>query len=195
MPSILGMIEQFGGEVESVAGKDVRDAVMVGADKLKASSSPDKVSLWVRDAVDRLDTLAGDDARTVMEKCGAACGQVNHAMTDRAKVRRARFATEEAFLDAEVKKPSKGTRVERKAGVLYQVYAPGEFSHPMRCYCGLMRGLPADVQVSPTYCQCSRAFVRAYWSEVLGRAVEVEVLETAITGSTECRFRIDLGQG
>jgi predicted hydrocarbon binding protein len=192
MPSVLGMIEQFGGDVEAVAGEDVRREVLAGAERLKASSSPEKVSLWMRDAVDRLDELAGDDARVVMERCGLACSKVNHGVTDRAVARRARFATEEAFLAAEAAKPANGTRIELDGDVLYQVYAPREFSHPMRCFCGLMRGLPADAAVSPTYCQCSRAFVRNYWSQVLGRPVAVEILSSSVTGSAECRFRIEL---
>lgn len=37
--------------------------------------------------------------------------------------------------------------------------------------------------------------LQAYWEEALGRPLEVEVLETALTGSTECRFGIALGKG
>jgi hypothetical protein len=127
-----------------------------------------------------------------MENCGTNCAHVNRTPIERGKARRAKHATEEDFLAAEIRKPQTGTRLERDGNILYQIYTPTTFSHPMRCYCGLLRGLPEGVQVSPTYCRCSGAFVRTYWSEVLGRPVKVDVLETAITGSTECRFRITL---
>jgi len=189
----LGMIEQFGHEVEVAAGESVRERVMTGADSLRPKAKPEAIALWLREAIDRLDAAAPPGvAAKVMEGCGAACSGVNHNIVERAKARRAKHATEESFLTAEMRKPQNGTRLERDGATLYQIYAPAAFSHPMRCFCGLMRGLPAEVAVSPTYCQCSRAFVRAFWSEVLGRPVGVEVLETAITGSTECRFKIEL---
>jgi hypothetical protein len=191
MAAVLGMIEQFGGDVEAVTGEDVRREVMRGSETIRPSRR-DEVALWMRGAVERLDALAGVDAPAVMDRCGVNCAHVNHGMIDRAKARRAKFATEEAFLAAEAKQPPSGTRVELADGVICQVYAPASFGRPMRCFCALMGGLPADVQVSPTYCLCSRAFVRTYWTEVLGRSVAVEVLETALTGSTECRFRVNL---
>jgi predicted hydrocarbon binding protein len=192
MPPVVGMIEQFAGEVEAVAGEEARREVMAGVETLKPSRR-EEISLWMRGAVDRLDALAGADGATVMDRCGVNCAHVNHGMTDRAKARRAKFATEEAFLQAEAKEPASGTRVELRDGFVYQLYTPATFGRPLRCFCALMSGLPADVQMSPTYCLCSRAFVRTYWTEVLGRPVDVEVVETALTGSTECRFKVSLG--
>ena len=190
---VLGMIEQFGREVEAVTGASVRRQVMAGTESLTPKTKPEEIALWVRDAIDRLDTLTVEDARAkVMENCGVNCAHVNGTVIERGKTRRAKHPTEETFLAAEVRKPQNGTRLERDGDILYQIYAPAAFSRPMRCYCGLLRGLPEVVHVSPTYCQCSRAFVRTYWSEVLGRPVGVDVLETAITGSTECRFKITL---
>jgi len=47
-----------------------------------------------------------------------------------------------------------------------------------------------DMQVSPAYCNCSKAFVRVYWTPMFERPVEVDPLEMTITGSVECRFRV-----
>ncbi len=191
--SALGMIEQFGHEVDVVVGKNVQQQVMAGMDGLTKKSKPDVVAVWMRDAVERLDALAEESDRvTVMENCGANCAHVNGGVIERGKTRRAKHASEEAFLAAEIRKPQAGSRLERDGNILYQIYTPAGFSRPMRCYCGLMRGLPEGTQVSPTYCHCSKAFVRTYWSHVLGRPVQVDVLETAISGSTECRFKITL---
>ncbi len=191
MPSTMGMIESFRHEVEAVAGESTAEQVMAGAETLKPGDAVG-IARWMRGALGRLDELAGDHAGEVMGRCGRSCARVNHVATDRGKARRAKFKTEEAFIDAEMRKPQAGTRLERDDEFLYQVYTPATWRRPMRCYCGLMGALPADLEVSPTYCQCSRAFVETYWSEVLGRRVHVDVLETALTGSTECRFRIDL---
>jgi hypothetical protein len=96
-------------------------------------------------------------------------------------------------LEAEIEKPQAGTRLEREGNILYQIYVPASFTRPMRCFCALMRGLPEHERVSSTYCRCAEAFVRTFWSEVLGRPLKVDVMETAITGAKECRFRITLG--
>jgi hypothetical protein len=190
--SILGMIEEFGGQVEAHAGPEVADRVMQGADQITAKSRSETVSLWVKGAIERLDALAPETTcRGIMEACGRNCSRVNHAVVERSKARRDRFVSEDEFLEAEIRKPPTGTRLERVGNVLYQIYAPQFYTHPMRCYCALLRGLPENQRVSQTYCQCSKAFVQALWQEVLGRPVTVELLESAVTGSSQCRFKIE----
>ncbi|MFH1524612.1 MAG: hypothetical protein ABIF04_06580 [Chloroflexota bacterium] len=191
--SKLGVIEEFGGQVENAVGVVTREQVMAGAEALTDKTNGKTISLWVRDAIDRLDALAPEPARLkIMEACGYNCVHHNSSVIARGKARRAKFDNVEAFLAAEVRKPRVGTRLERNDNVLIQSYTPTSFSHPMRCFCGLLRDLPADVQVSSTYCNCSKAFVQTYWSEVLGHPVQVTILETAVTGSTECKFKVIL---
>jgi hypothetical protein len=49
--------------------------------------------------------------------------------------------------------------------------------------------------MSRTYCHCSKAFVRTLWEAVMGRPVSIELLESAVSGSGECRFRITASPG
>lgn len=189
--SRFGMIEEFGHQVENAVGAEVCLQVMAGAETLTAKTSGEDVSLWVRDAISRLDELAPEEVRIkIMETCGYNCTRHNFSMIARGKARRAKFEDEATFLAAEIRKPQAGTRLKQEGNILIQTYVPQSFSYPMRCFCGLLRDLPEGKQVSLTYCNCSKAFVRTYWSEVLGRPVDVDVLETAVTGSTECKFRI-----
>ena len=189
----VDMIREFGAQVERCAGTHVRERVMAGADELTAKTRPERTALWMKQAVERLDGLVDAPTRgCIMEACGANCSRVNQRVMDRARTRRLKYSSEEEFLAAEQRKPSAGTRLERDGAVLYQTYMPQAYSHPMRCFCGPMRALPEVEVASPTYCLCSQAFVRAFWEGVLGRPVRVEVLETALTGAPECRFRITL---
>lgn len=190
--SVMGMIEEFGRRVEESAGPDVRRRVMSGSARVASGIEP--TSLWVKGAVERLERLAGErTAVTVMEACGVACARVNHGVIARAKARRSRHASEEAFLAAEARDPQDGTWLERDGDVLYQTYTPQTFTNPARCYCALMSDLPPDETVPGIYCHCSKAFVRSYWEEVLGRPVQVEILKSAVSGSSVCRFRITPG--
>jgi len=186
------MLEQLGGNIERFSGKDVREKVMEGSGKIH-SASPAGMARWVKGAMERLDSLVdkGTAAR-IMEECGRNCASVNKTVIERAKARRKKYATVEEFLAAEMKNPTRGTRLLRKGRVLYQYYTPQSFGKGMRCYCSLVRDLPPEEVISPTYCQCSKGFVAKFWEAVLGRPVKVEVLQSALAGAKECKFAIRL---
>ena len=189
--STEGMIAEFGRQVEDVAGPAVSERVMAGSKGISTHTSAEQTSLWVRDAIDRLDGLVADQtAVKIMETCGANCARVNSGVIERAKKRRSKHASEDAFLAAEMLNPQAGTRLERDGPVLYQTYTPQAFTRPMRCYCALLRGLPENETVSQTYCHCSKAFVKTFWEQALGRPVRVELLESAVSGSNVCKFKI-----
>lgn len=194
--AIVGMIEELGGEVKTATDPAVHAQVMAGAEAITAKTGGAEAALWVKGAMERLDALVNEEVRTaIMERCGANCAARNSGVIVRAVARRGKFADEEAFLAAEMKKPPAGTRLEREGDSLVQVYTPQAFSHPMRCYCGLVKELAEGEVMSQTYCHCSKAFVQTMWEAVLGRAVRVMVLESAVSGGKECRFRIEWDAG
>jgi hypothetical protein len=93
---------------------------------------------------------------------------------------------------AEEENPMKGTKLVRAGSILYQYYTPQAFTRPMRCYCGLLKGLPTEDTVSLTYCNCGKGFVEKYWEAVLQKPVKVDLLQSAISGAKECKFAIHL---
>ncbi len=193
MARIQGQLDAIQENIEALAGEAVRQEVMQGREALKDSTKPEKVAAWVQGAMERLDGLV--DAETsgaIMTRCGYNCAEHNATAIERGLKRRAKFPTLAAFLAAEEANPSAGTRLERAEGALYQYYTPRAFTHPMRCYCSLLRGLPDDQTVSLTYCQCSRGFVEKYWEAIAGAPVRVELLASAIAGADECKFAIHL---
>lgn len=189
--SLVGMIAEIRHEVETATSKQVSEQVMAGAEGITAKTGASETALWVKGVMERLDAQTpGETAAAIMSACGRNCAQINHGVIERAKKRRSKFKSEEDFLAAELHKPQAGTRLERDGNVLYQYYTPKNFKRPMRCYCGLMRGLPGETQVSLTYCQCSRAFVETLWSAALDRPVTVQLLSSVINGSEACTFKI-----
>jgi len=62
----------------------------------------------------------------------------------------------------------------------------------LRCYCALIKDLPEGETISQTYCLCSKAFVQTLRETAIDRPVTVEILESAVSGASECRFRITL---
>jgi hypothetical protein len=189
----MRMIEELGRHLDHFAGEKTGKKVLEGSEDLEASSDSERIAMWVKGAMERLDAAAGIKTRNaVMEQCGRNCAEVNHGTVDRVVAKRKKYKSLDEFLDAEKKKLLPGMRLERDGRILYQYYTPRSFSPPMRCFCSLLRGLPAQESVSPTYCQCSRGFVLRMWERVLGKLVKVEVVATVVTGAEECQFKIYL---
>ncbi len=191
---IAGPIGEIGEQARKFAGIAVSNQVMQGSNEAIAAADPVKAAVWVKEAIDRLDTLAGKKTgERVMTACGRKCQSMNREVTEEMKARRLEAASEEEFLATVLEpRPNTGVRYERDGKALFQYYTPGRYRKGLRCYCGLMRSLPEHANASSNYCQCARGFVQAHWEAVLGRPVNVELGATALTGSSECKFAIHL---
>ncbi len=193
MAKKITQIDVIGLNVERLAGRDAMERAMMGRQDLKPSIGDAPLAEWVKGAVDRMDALLPEETRkVVMESCGKNCSEANRRVIDAGIAKRMKAKTEEAFIDAEVKASKASVKLERGDGVLYQIYTPRGFGKGLRCYCSLTRGLPESEKMSPTYCKCGESFARTYWQSVLGRPVEVKLLESGLTGSDVCRFEIRL---
>jgi hypothetical protein len=188
-----GMLISMEKNVGVLAGKMISKKVMEGSEEITEKTDKRKIAEWVKGAMERLDTLVSEETKIqIMENCGRNCADVNKKVIERAKARRQKFKSTDEFLDAERNKPQTGTRLVREGNMLYQFYTPRAFTEPMRCYCGLLRGLPDNETVSSTYCHCSKGFVKRFWESVLERPVKVDLIQSAVSGASECEFAIHL---
>jgi hypothetical protein len=188
-----GMLIALEKNIEFLAGKTMSKKVMEGSEEITERTDKRKIAEWVKGAMERLDDLV--DKKTgiqIMENCGYNCADVNKRVIERAKARRKKLKSINEFLEAEQRKPMTGTRLVREGNTLYQFYAPRAFTRPIRCYCALLRGLPDDEKVSVTYCHCSKGFVKKFWENVLERPVRVELMQSAVSGASECKFAIHI---
>ncbi len=186
-----GMLIAMEHCIEQAAGKIAAAKIMAGSEELTEKTDKKKIALWVKGAMERLDAVVDEKSRVkAMQDCGYNCAEKNKRVIEAAVSRRKRFATVEEFLTAELKKPMKGTKLSVESDVLYQTYTPKAFTHPMRCYCGLLRALPLNESISRTYCICSKGFVEKFWETVLQKPVKVDLLQSAVSGASECKFAI-----
>jgi hypothetical protein len=191
--NVVHQVNEIGENIERFSGQEMRKMVMEGCEQITASSKPEEVARWVQSMVVRLDTLIDEGTRTqILMNCGNNCALVNKSPIEKAQARRKKYKSVDEFLEAEQQHPPSGTRLTREGNILFQFYTPQLFTHPMRCYCSLGRGLPDGETTSITYCQCSKGFVQKYWESVIERPVEVELLESCLAGATECKFVIHL---
>jgi len=188
-----GMLQQIEGSIEECVGKTAAQKIMEGSENITEKTDKKKTAAFLMDAIQRLDAMVDEKTRIrIMQECGYNCAKKNHKMIERAIARRKKFGNLDEFLDAEQKKPMKGTKLVRECNILYQFYIPQAFTRPMRCYCGLFRELPKEETVSITYCNCSKGFVEKYWEEILQRPVKVDILHSAISGAKDCKFAVHL---
>jgi hypothetical protein len=179
--------------IELYSGKETSKEVMEDSEDITEKTDKKKVALWTKTAMDRLDALVDEKTRVqIMNACGSNCAEINKRLIQKAVERRNKFKTIEDFLKAEQKKPQKGTKIQWEGKQLFHIYTPQEFTHPMRCYCGLLRNLPPDVTASQTYCHCGEGFVKKYWESILQRPTEVKLIESAISGASQCKFAVTL---
>jgi hypothetical protein len=179
--------------VEQLAGKTIATKVMEGSEQITEKTDKRKIAEWVKNAMEKLDALVDEKTRVqIMQNCGYNCAKKNSKVIERAVARRKKYASTDEFLEAEQQKPMRGTRLSREGNILYQFYTPQAFTRPMRCYCGLLRGLPNEETTSKTYCNCSRGFVEKFWENVLGKTVKVDLMQSVISGDKECKFAIHL---
>jgi hypothetical protein len=187
------MILAIGESVERIAGEPLAKKIMEGSELITARTGKKERAEWVKGAMERMDAYLDEDARTqIMMNCGYGCAEVNKRVIEQAKARRKKHKSIDEFLEAEIRKPMRGTRLAREGNTLYLYYTPKTFAKSLRCYCGLMRGLPADETVSMTYCNCSKGFVEKFWENVLERSVKVRLIQSAVSGAEECKFAIHL---
>ena len=181
------MAEQLKGSIINKLGPRAEEDIF----KVKTPKNPAIRAQWVKESIARLDESVDEATRgEIMHGNGVNCANHNVGVVKAAIKRRGKYRSLGDFIDAEVKTPQKGTSIERDGDALILSYLPRLYSHPMRCFCGLVKSLPEGETMSLTYCKCSVAFVETWWSAIIGKPVDVKLLESAITGSDKCRFRI-----
>ena len=188
----LAMVEEIAKNISFLAGEDVRSKFMEGSEKIGKASN-EEVAIWVKGAISKLDSLVKPETRNeIMASCGHNCAQAHESTIENARKKRQKYKSLDDFLTAEEKKPGRASRIERRGNVVYHYFTPGSYGQGVRCFCGLLKGLPNDQTVSRTYCQCSRGFVEEIWEAYLGKKPQVEVMQSAVSGAKECKFAVHL---
>jgi predicted hydrocarbon binding protein len=86
--------------------------------------------------------------------------------------------------------------IRREGNIIYYQYGKAHVSPyglsiaDGLCLCPLVESL--DKTLSKTYCQCSAGYVKELFERLVGKPVEVEVLESLRSGGKICRFKIEI---
>jgi len=182
-----GMIRTIEESIARFAGEMMRKKVMEGSEEMTEDTDLREIALWVKGAMDRLDMLVDESTRIqIMENCGYGCASVNRRFIQEVIASHKKYKSIDDFLEGE----QLTYKMYREGDVVYQVYSPQ--TQGIRCNCELVQALPEDETISPTYCHCSKGFVKKWWEGVLERRVKVDLIQSVVSGAQECKFAIYL---
>ncbi|MFC1718798.1 DUF6144 family protein [Candidatus Poribacteria bacterium] len=133
---------------------------------------------WIRALISSMDNQLDEKTRAaVLENCGRACA--NLGFIDTVKCCKDSAKSTDELLD-DLRKV--WGHLHRDGDDIYVVYE--------ECYCPLVNEYPG--KLSPTFCNCSRGWVREVLETVLEKPVEVELEQSIKQGDQVCRFSIQL---
>jgi hypothetical protein len=147
---------------------------------------------WVLRLMKNMDELLDPETRgRLMNACGRSCFIQAFGV---ASEKKAGPEFLDRFLQSWQQRGDKDIR--REGNTIYYQYGKDHVSPyglsigDGLCLCPLVETL--DKPLSKTYCQCSVGYVKELFERIVGKPVEVRLLESLRTGGKICRFKIDI---
>jgi len=169
--------------VSEQLGAETYQIVMKNCDKCKSVANDTEMAKCVKNVMENFDSVVDEVEKrsSVMETMGYYCFQ-NHFLSRALQVKNQSRSIEEIIInlnriigDEEYFK-LKGNKIEAKFN---------------QCYCDL--GVKVAKEPLPkTYCYCSLGWLKDLFKILLEKDVNVEMLETIVSGGNACKFVIHL---
>lgn len=136
---------------------------------------------WITTLIEGLDEYVDEEeCKKILEKCGRNC--ITKSTIRKAKAQYKKSENIEDFLE----KYSKVNRhLQLEDGEAYMVYP--------RCYCSFVNKIP-EGRLSPTWCNCSRGWVKTLFEEVTGKQVEVILEKSVVKGDDGCWLKVVINE-
>ena len=133
---------------------------------------------WVKTLMDGLDAQVDEETRAeILEACGRGCIPRSFIRKAQACRRGARDTGE--FLD---RLSQRWSHLQRDGDDIYVTYE--------KCYCPLVKAYSGEL--SPSFCNCSRGWIKELFESVLERPVSVDLEKSIKRGDDLCRLRVRL---
>ena len=133
---------------------------------------------WIKSLITALETELDEKTRAkILENCGRNC--ITHSFILRAKACKKDAKNQKEFLD-KLSKVWKHLHLE--GDNVYVVYE--------KCYCPFVKAYPE--KLSPTWCNCSRGWIKELFESALGKPVDVKLEKSIKQGDNICKFKVRL---
>jgi effector-binding domain-containing protein len=200
--------ELLAAGTESVLGEDAAESVMRGSQTLNPTSLVEERFEWVKGAMERLETFAGEEDRyDIVSRCAHVfpASQIAKLSSVYENARQTGADPIEA-VDAVIafmgEDPGWGEQPRREGRIIHSSKAPRDADGYQKamsdlerkkayCFCPLIRehldqGMPA------TFCYCGSGWYRQQWEGALGQPVTIEIVRSLLKGDDRCEFAIQL---
>jgi len=147
---------------------------------LSKSADIDKKFTWAESICADLEKEFDEDTIKLIRMdcaCGPEMGKINHLH---------KIYQSSDNLDDFVEKANRlkqGFTMKHENGDLYLEYP--------QCYCSCVKRI--DQPISKVWCYCTLGYAKRTFEHILGRAVEVELLESVKTGGSRCFIKVTYG--
>jgi len=177
-----GWIEGFSSVVKDQLGSDTKDKILSQCQSCQTISNDKEMGLCVKEVMDTFDQVVPEQEkrRNVMETMGNYCYNTFFSKTAE-----------------EIKKKSKGIEEiiqnlnKLVGGEHFKLEGNKLYSTLNQCFCQV--GVKEIKEpISKTYCNCSLGWMKSLFQTLLERDVEVEILESIVSGGSACKFVISL---
>ena len=196
--------ERLSRGLEDVLGAGARQQVMLGIESISDESPAEDYRGWIHNAMGRIDSLTDDPEKKYrIVSCAAhvfpqyridhlrgifeQCHEIDDVLRE--------MHTDPDWYEDPVRKGNQlfMRKVPFDAAAYKQATTPEE-RRQAYCHCSFVRPYLNDIpaRISPTFCWCGAGWYRRLWEGVLGKPIQVEHVETLVTGGDCCTLVITL---
>lgn len=168
--------------IEKETNRDIVLKVMQDIDQFNSASSRVEKVEWIKEAIKRLEQQVGKkESIKIMENCGRDCCMGCRREHTKFKTLMSESKSIEEFLN-KVSAGGINYKLKDKNTII------GEYN---KCYCSLVKQTKKPFQ-NKLYCQCGVGHIRQLFESALKKPVEVELVQSVITGAKICEFIIHI---
>jgi effector-binding domain-containing protein len=190
--------------VEEVLGAEARTQVMQGIELIDVDSSAEDYRTWVHEAMRRIDQLT-DDAGEKFRMISCAAHVFPQYRIDHLRGIYEQEGDIDAVLQEMYTDPDWYEDPARIANQLFITKVPWdqeafkqattrEARRLAYCHCSFVRPHLNDKPgtISSTFCWCGAGWYRRLWEGILGKPIQVEHVDTLLSGAETCKLIITL---
>jgi effector-binding domain-containing protein len=196
--------ERLSTGIVEVLGEEACQHVMQGIETIAVDSSADNYRSWIHGAMARIDALTNDPVEKYRIVSCAAHVFPQYRIDHLKIIYEKRYEIDDVLVEmytdpAWYEDPVRNGNQLFMRKIPYDVEAyekatsPGE-RRQAYCHCAIVRPYLGDMPtgISPTFCWCGSGWYRRLWEGILGKPIQVDHVETLITGGDCCRLVITL---
>jgi effector-binding domain-containing protein len=202
---VMGWLDRLVSSLKRHTEDSIGKQVMEGSDTLSAGTPAEEKAAWVRGAMERLDELVDEETGkkvmrdsacvfpevkiSLMREMYEKTGDIDELLEEMREDRRRGASYPYPPFERVDEKILRVTKVP----CVSDEYEKAEDARSRRrCYCHCPWVFATDEDISTTYCHCGAGYFKQLWEGILGKPVEVEFVESVISGGDGCRFVIHL---